>query len=114
MITGYQGYLNPGQSVSIANGLQLSGVITTGGFALAGIYMPAAFTGTALTFQACSTVNGTYLDVYNSAGQVSYTVSTSRYIAIDPKDFQGIAFLKIKSGSAEGGARTLICSLKGL
>lgn len=114
MITGYQGQLNPSVSAVIANGAQLSGAIPTGGFALEGIFVPSSFTGVALTFQASTTLGGTYVDVYNSAGQVSYTAAPSRYIAIDAKDFQGIAFLKIKSGSAEGAARTLICSLKGL
>jgi hypothetical protein len=114
MITGYQGFFNSAQNVTIANGAQLSSEINTGGMALVGLYLPAALTGTAITFQASSTSGGTYLDVYNSAGQVSYTVAPSRYIAIDPKDFQGMIYLKLKSGSAEGAARTITVSLKGL
>jgi hypothetical protein len=101
-------------SVAIANGQQESAAIQTHGLSLCGIQLPAAFTGTAVTFEACDTVGGTYLPVYNAGGQVSYTVAASRYIAIDPKDFYGIQFLKIKSGSAEAAARTLICSLKGI
>lgn len=114
MISNYQGFFNPGLSVAIANGAQSSAAITTGGMVLVGVMMPAAFTGTAITFEACDTLGGTYLPVYNSSGPVSYTVAASRYIAIDPKDFQGIEFLKIKSGSVELAGRTLICSLKGL
>lgn len=91
-----------------------SGVISTAGLSLCGIQMPAAFTGSALTFLACSTVDGTYLPVYNGSGAVSYTVAASRYIAIDPKDFYGILFLKIVSGGTEAAARTLICSMKGI
>ncbi len=114
MITGYKGFFNPALAVVIANGAQESAVIPTGGFSLCGILFPAAFTGTAVTFEACATVDGTYVPVYNAAGAVSYTVGTSRYVAIDPKDLQGIQFLKIKSGSAEGAARTLTCSMKGI
>lgn len=116
MITGYQGQFNPALSVVIANGATESGAITTGGQCLCGVLMPAAFTGTAITFEASSAVDGTYVPVYGSAGAsvLSYVVGTSRYIAIDPKDFQGIEFLKIKSGSAEGAARTLVCSMKGI
>lgn len=84
------------------------------GFSLVGISLPAALTGTALTFTVCNTLAGTYVPLYNAAGVVSYTVAASRYVAIDPKDFQGVAYLKIVSGSAEGAARTLICSLKGI
>lgn len=98
----------------IANGQTASGAISTAGLSLVGIKLPAAFTGTTLTFTACDTLGGTYVPVYNSAGVVSYTVAASRYVAIDPKDFQGISFLKIVSGSAEGAARTLVCSLKGI
>lgn len=113
-LSGYQGNFAPGASASIANGLQNSSVIATGGMALTGIFLPAAFTGTALTFLACALVGGTYVPVCKSDGSpLSYTVAQGTYVAIDPRDFQGIPFLKIVSGSAEGGARTLTCTLKG-
>lgn len=112
-ISGYQGNLNAGLNVLIANGQQESAVVSTGGLALVGIKVPAAFTGTALTFEMCDTVGGTFVPVKNSAGAVSYTVAQGNYYAIDPKDFQGILFLKIKSGSSEGADRTLVCSMKG-
>lgn len=114
MITGYQGQFNPNLSETIASGQTTSGVVSTGGMALCGILMPAAFTGTALTFVVCNTSGGTYQPLYNSSGQVSYTVAASRYIAITPVDFAGVAFFKIVSGSSEGATRTLICSMKGL
>lgn len=112
-ISGGAGLLNPAQSVAIANTAQLSAAIPCGGMALVGIKFPAAFTGTTVTFEMCDTLAGTYVPVYNSAGPVSYTIAQGRYYAIDPKDFYGINFLKIKSGSAEAAGRTLICSLKG-
>lgn len=114
MITGYQGYLNPDLSVTIDISTQLSSEIVTGGFQLCGFILPAAFTGTAITFQVSNTSGGTYVDLYNSAGQVSYTVAPSRYVAVDPKDFQGVKYLKLKSGSSEAAARTIICSMKGI
>lgn len=113
-ISGYLGNFNPSVSATIANGQQSSSVVKTAGTCPVGIQIPAAFTGTSITFEVCDTLGGTYLPLYNSAGQVSYTVAVSRYVAIDPKDFQGVAFFKVKSGSAEGGARSLIISLKGL
>jgi hypothetical protein len=114
-LNGFAGSFNPALSVAIANGQQSSAPISCGGLALCGIKLPAAFTGTTVTFEMCDTVGGTYVPVKSttSGTALSYTVAQGTYCAIDPKDFQGIAFLKIKSGSAEGGARTLICSLKG-
>lgn len=114
-ISGYQGLMNPGVSATIANSAQESSAIATGGMALTGIFLPAAFTGTALTFEAATAIDGTYVPVKStiSGTALSYTVAQGTYCAIDPKDFQGIPFLKIKSGSAEGGARTLTCTLKG-
>lgn len=101
-------------SALIESGESESAVIKTQGLSLCGILLPASFTGTALTFLACDTVDGTFVGVYDSAGALSYTVAQARYIAIDPKDFQGIEFLKIKSGSNEGADRTLVCSMKGI
>lgn len=101
---------------SIANGQQESSVIPCGGgLSLCGVLLPAAFTGTALTFEACDTSDGTFVPIYTSTSgtALSYTVAQGGYYAIDPKDFYGVQFLKIKSGSAEAAARTLIVSLKG-
>lgn len=115
-VTGYQGNMQPTVTMTIANGQQSSGAINMKGMALVGIFTPAALTGTALTFEVSQTLAGTYvpLKVTTSGTALSYTVTTSSYYAIDPKDFAGVQFLKIKSGSAEGAARTLVVSLKGL
>ena len=114
-VTGYQGLFNPGQQVVIANSQQESAAINCGGMVLCGIFLPAAFTGTALTFEASTAIDGTYVAVKSTASgtALTYTVAQGTYCAIDPKDFQGIQFLKIKSGSAEGADRTLTLSLKG-
>jgi hypothetical protein len=112
-VTGYQNFFNPAQEVDIANGQQESAALNCGGIVLVGILFPAAFTGTAVTFEVSNKIDGTYVPLYNSAGLVSYTIAQGRFYAIDPKDFYGVNFLKIKSGSAEGAARALICSLKG-
>ena len=112
--SGYQGQLNPSLSVSIASGQQVSSIIDCGGFTLCGVIIPAAFTGTAITFQMCDTIGGTFVPVTGVSGSaLSYTVAAGKYYAIDPKDFFGIRYLEIKSGSAEGAARTLVCALKG-
>lgn len=223
-ITGYQGYFNPGQSVPIAQGAQISSAFNCGGMVVAGIVMPNVFTGTALTFLMGDSIDGYAADgqiifdtnpanldtltlngvvitfvtgtpsgsqvqiggsatltmaalqaflnatvdasllalTYASSGTamvvaavahgvagnaivfdkssshmtltpsggvlsgggfrplydasnalVSMTVAQGRAYAVDPKNFQGVQFLQIKSGSAELAPRTLICTLKG-
>lgn len=108
------GSFYPALTTSIANGATESAEINTSGAIFTGFYTPAAFTGTAVTFEASKTTGGTFLPVSNAAGAVSITVTTSHYYAVDPKDFQGIQFLKIKSGSTEGGARTISYSMRGI
>lgn len=111
--SGYQGNFNPALSTTIANGTTTSAEIPTGGLALCGINFPAAFTGTTVTFMVSNISGGTFVPLYNSAGAVSYTIAQGRFYAIDPKDFQGVAFLKIVSGASEGALRTLLLAMKG-
>lgn len=115
LVTGYQGLTNPGLDIVIANGAQSSAAFNCGGMSLVGVLLPAAFTGTALTFEVSTAIDGTFVPLKSSTSgtALSYTVAQGTYCAIDPKDFHGVQFLKIKSGSAEGGARTLTCMLKG-
>lgn len=101
-------------TTTIANAGTTSAAISTKGLSLVGIQFPTTFTGTTVTFTMSDTVDGTYVPVYNASGAVSVTIAQARYYALDPKDFQGILFLKIVSGSSEGGARTLKLSLKGM
>lgn len=114
-LSGYQGQLNPALATTILSGQQESAAIQCGGLALCGIFVPTGFTGTALTFEASPDGVAAYVPVKSttSGSALSYTVAAGEYIAIDPKDFQGIAFLKIKSGTAEGADRTVNCAMKG-
>lgn len=113
MLNGYGGQFLPNGSATIASGGTKSAAISLNGFVPQGIYFPTTFTGTTVTFEACDTVGGTYKPVYNGAGAVSYTIAQGRYYALDPKDFTGINFLKIVSGSTEGADRALVVALKG-
>jgi len=113
MLNGYGGQFLPSKNAVIAASGTKSAAIPLNGFVPVGIYFPATFTGTAVTFEACDTEDGTYRPVYNSAGAVSYTIAQARFYALDPKDFAGINFLKIVSGATEGAERTLVVALKG-
>lgn len=111
---GYQGILIS-IPATIANGVQESAALDMGGFTLCGILLPAAFTGTALTFEVSDSLSGTFVALKSttSGTALSYTVAQGTYAAIDPKDFQGVNFLKLKSGTAEGAARALTLYAKG-
>jgi hypothetical protein len=104
------------KTVVLASGGTKTPEIDLGGFSLVGIFFPATFTGTALTFEAASATAGTFRAVKSGAGgsALSYTVAQATYAAIDPKDFAGIQFLKLVSGSTEGADRSLILVLKGV
>lgn len=109
-------------TVTIANGASLSGVGTIPpGFALAAIVMPATWTAASLTFQASHNDGlgaGTYNNVYDVAGtEFQAQASASRWIAIDPVDFLGAPFIKVRSGTsgaavAQGGNRDLVLVLR--
>jgi hypothetical protein len=112
--SGYQGRFNPNLSTVITSGQKLSGIIQLGGFELCGLFIPAAFTSTAITFLA-SQDGINFFPVYNTyAGTpLSYVVTPGSYLSIAPVDFDGINYLKIQTGSNEAANRTLYAALKG-
>lgn len=115
MVTGYQGQLNVGIEAVIAISETKSAAVDLGGFTLCGIILPV-MTGTALSFEVSDAIDGTFVPLKSttSGTTLSYTTASSTYAAIDPKDFQGVRFLKVVSGSTELAARTLKLAVKGL
>lgn len=104
------------RDVTIANAASLSDAAPLGGALLAGIVMPGSWTAASLTFQV-SHDGTTYRNVYDDTGtEYTVTVSTDRFIRIDPSYFSGAQLVKVRSGTAgasvnQGGARviTLCC-----
>lgn len=101
-------------AVSIPISTTTSVAIPTRGFALVGVQLPAAFTGTTLTFQV-SFDGTTYQPVYvtTTGTALSYTVAQGHYVAVDPTPFQGATYIKLVSGSSEAAARSFSIALKG-
>lgn len=102
-------------TTSIASSGTTTPAISTIGLSLVGIQLPASFTGTTITFLG-SFDGVTYQIVKSttSGTSLSYTVAQATYVAIDPTPFYGLAFIKLVSGSSEGGARSFSVALKGL
>lgn len=99
----------------VASGQKLSAPISTAGMSLCGLLLPV-MTSTAVTFMVCDTIGGTYVALHStiSGTPLSYTVASSGYYAIDPKDFAGVLFLKLQFGTNEGADRNVIVSMKGI
>lgn len=96
-------------TATIASSGTASAAVDLGGLTLCGLYVPATFTGTALTFQTSLTLGGTYVAVLDDAGgSLTRTVAQGKYLPLDPSIFAGIQFLKVVSGSTEGAARDII------
>lgn len=102
------------KSVTLPAGTKTA-AIDLQGFTLVGIQL-GTLTGTALTFEASSAIDGTFVAVKSttSGTALSYTVAQNTFVALDPKDFYALSFIKIVSGSSEASDRTLILFLKGL
>ena len=100
-------------TLTIANGATASDAFDARGFVIFGLIMPAAFTGTTITFTVAEVEDGTYQALYDTSNvQVSLTVAVSRSYDL-PAELAAWPFWKIVSGSAEGAARSLKIAAKG-
>lgn len=101
------------QTVTIANGQTASSAVSGRNFTVYGLIMPAAFTGTALTFTVCESLAGTYQALYDPTGALSSipVVAASRSYDL-PVELGPWPYFKIVSNAAEGGARTLLVCCK--
>lgn len=102
---------NRDATATIANAASLSGAICLGAGVPLAVQMPAAFTGTELTFQG-SIDNATFQNIYDGAVELSVTVAASLMVGLPASVLAGWTYLKLRSGTAgsptaEGGARTL-------
>ena len=104
------------KEVVIDNGETVSAEVDLEDYTMMAIMMPAAFTGTAITFQASDVSGGTFYEVMDGAGNaVSLVVSNEEIISITEAKKDALAplrFLKLVSGSSEGAKRTLKLLLK--
>lgn len=95
-------------TVTIANGAQESSTLSLqGGRIPLAILIPAAFTGTAVTFKG-SADDVTYSQIYNEGTAYSVAVGASRYVALNRQAFEGVKHFRVVSGSAEGASRSIV------
>ena len=95
------------ETVTIASSGTTSTTLTLqGGRVPLAIILPAAFTGTALTFKNSSD-DATYVPVYDESTQYSVNCGTSRHIALKRQAVDAIKYFQIVSGSTETASRTI-------
>ena len=100
------------QPVSIAINTSLSAAVEIRGGLVACIEMPAAWDAANLTFQS-SGDGSNYFNLYDEFGtEINLTADASRRIRLEPTQWAGIKYLKIRSGTAgaavnQTAARTL-------
>lgn len=99
---------------TIAISTTTSGSCDLKGMGLVGFIMPAAFTGTTLTFQG-SMDDENFYALYNSDNTAySITVAVDRFYCLNPQDFLGMRYFKFVSGSSEAAAREIIAVMRSL
>lgn len=103
---------NTSGTATIAASASTSDAINIGNFAYGVFAMPAAITGTAVSFTV-STDNITFVALYNDSGAlISVPVVASGAYRFPP-NAMGAAYLKIVSNGTEAAARSIQYMLKG-
>lgn len=77
-----------------------SEIIRLQGTTVAGVYIPAVFTGLSITFE--SSYDGiNFFPIYDGGSVLSVVVDILKYIPLSPQLFYGVRFLKIVSSIPE-------------
>lgn len=101
------GAIQSKRTAAIANGQTTSGAVWVGGKVPVALQMPAAFTGTAVTF--LGSVDGvTYQAIEPGGAAYSVSVAASKTVPLVAVYFAGFAYLKLVSNAAEGAARNVV------
>jgi hypothetical protein len=99
-------------AVVIANGASVSDEVELGPYVLCGIIMPAAWTAADLSYQVRGHTTG-WVDMCLDGDELTDAAAADQYVIVDPADFAGARFLRIRSGTtgtpvAQGAERTLV------
>lgn len=104
-------------TATIATSGTVSDAITLLGNNLVGLIMPSTWDGGNITIQACDTSGGTYVDVYDSNGNIAtITGGASRMIGLTGSIMQAVAnapYIKLKCATAVAASRSIVVLSKG-
>lgn len=109
---------NNSVSVTVLNGTTTSEGIVMNGYMLGGLIIPATWDGGNITIQVSDSLAGTYVDAYDSQGNIVTLIvaGASRYIGITGTFLQAIAsapFIKLKSAFSVAADRVITVAVKG-
>ena len=80
------------QALTMASGARLTEAMRVGDAVLVGFATPGTLTNTSFNFHVCTTKTGTFLPLYDSAGNiVAITVTTSRAYTLTANEADAIA-----------------------
>lgn len=97
------------QTLTITSGQTVSTAFAGGNTVAYGLQLPAAFTGTSITFQVSADKGTTYQALYDSTGSTQVSVSVTQGRSYDlPDALTAWTHFKIVSGSSEGADRALV------
>jgi len=105
--------------VTIGTGMALTAPIDLERMSLCRIVTPGTLTGTAFTFQF-SEDGANWQNLYDATGtEKSVTVAADRAVYLDPTQYLGIRYMKVRSGTAgtptpEAGQRTILLVVREL
>ena len=95
--------------VTIVVGQTDSGEIDLRNMTPVGIFAPADWDSTAITFKVAANYGGTYVVMDDGAGAAySRSLGVSKYIPLDPSIFAGIDAMKIVAGTTVAGADSIL------
>lgn len=79
-----------------------------------GLFLPAAFTGTALKFLAAPASDGTFLPLKDGSGNdYALVVSAGSYVIIpDLQAFAGVRWLRLVSSATEAADRSIVIAAR--
>ena len=105
------------QTLTIAAASDTSDSLPIRDAVLVGFKTPAALTTTSFTFEVCDTNDGTFLPLYDSAGNlVTVTVTVDRAYTLTANEADAIApwgYMKfVAADGAEGTARSIVTTKK--
>ncbi len=105
----FQPVINFDLEAVIADGQTSSNAVDLLGTSVLGFITDAGLDGTAFTFTACDTQDGTYLPLRRmvDGNTVAAVLGASGYYATNPADFASVRFLKIVAATSQTGATTI-------
>lgn len=98
-------------TAAIAGSGTISSPVYTGEYVPVALVMPAAFTGTSVTFQG-SADGQTYSQIYVGGSAYTETVAAGKYISLTGSAFAGAEWIRVVSGSSEGADRLVVVVMR--